>query len=638
MSEQYPSLSHSQTFNAPPAKAGEMGSAPIVLVRTIEETKRDQQWLADEMDRKRQRKEEAARLQEKQNEERRLQNHIDVMEEAKSGTALSTKDIERFIEVDSSPQVQAVRDAIMDDHINTLNKQLADQETALLERKKYEKIWEFSQYREVAPGEDVAGVFIAVAKPRDGAEIIDFGSGTGRGALTILVNMNLIGRNARVHMLDFAENSLDPEVREALITQAHCLAFNVHDLNMLPPITAEYGYCTDVLEHIPPNFMDRVVTNILRSAQHVFFQISCVEDRCGALIGEPLHLSVHPYQWWHDYFTKLGCVIHWSQDADGSALFYVTAWAEGRDVVDVGVLNIGEQVVREQVRHNIAQGWQQVTPHYINEQEVMILGGGPSLNEFEEEIRTAHKYGKKIVTLNGAFNWCMERGIGPVTQIIVDAREFNNRFTKIDHDNLYARENFAEKNRYLIASQVHPSVLEGLPKDRTWLWHTTAEMVRDILREQYEIYWGIPGGSTVLLRAIPLLCTLGFHKFTLYGCDSCLSFHESQEYKDEFKQYAEGKLAGEPAYEKTTLHHAYRQDENEDKMVIPVTLGGRTFHCHLWMVSQAQEFIDLIKMMGNMMELDVKGDGLLAWILTHAASQQDLIVSKTPHSEDEFSL
>jgi SAM-dependent methyltransferase len=447
-----------------------------------------------------------------------------------------------------------------------------------IERELYKQMWDREEYRRVSPGEECANDFLAMVKPKHGSSMLDLGCGTGRGGLSLAFFGGM-----DVTLVDFADNCLDTDVRDMLKTQSHALRFVQADLTKPLPVEAAYGYCCDVLEHIPAAQIDDVLDNCLRACQHVFFQISTVDDALGVLVGHKLHLSVHPYEWWLQKLQDRGCTVHWSQGGSNSCAFYVTAWMDGQKVVDSGVLNVDERQVIENVRHNIAQGWDQVQPHLTNDVEVVILGGGPSLNGCEEEIRQKQAEGAKIVTLNGAYNWCLDRGIAPVNQIVVDARAFNSRFTRPAREDCF----------YFIASQCDPSVLEGLPKNRTLLWHTTAEMIRPLLDEQYGgKWWGIPGGSTVLLRAIPLLRMLGFQKFHLYGCDSCLTAEE---------------------------HHAYKQDENAADVVVPVVVGGRVFHCHPWMASQAQELMSLVKYMGDEIALDIHGDGLLAWLLQHAA-------------------
>jgi len=103
---------------------------------------------------------------------------------------------------------------------------------------KYGRIWERSEYRVIAPGEDLAQLFLAQARPRPGTSVIDFGCGTGRGALMLA----LIGK-LNVTMVDFVGNCLDPEVRDMLVTQAHALRFIKADLEKPLPVAAEYGYC-----------------------------------------------------------------------------------------------------------------------------------------------------------------------------------------------------------------------------------------------------------------------------------------------------------------------------------------------------------------------------------------------------------
>jgi hypothetical protein len=395
-------------------------------------------------------------------------------------------------------------------------------------------------------------------------------------------------------MLDFVRNSLDDEIRQALTTQADMLQFIKHDLEQPLSIRAPYGYCTDVMEHIPPDRVDRVLGNILLAAQHVFFAIATTPDHCGTLIGEPLHLSVHPAEWWLAKLAAAGCLVQWSEVQPDRLLCYVTAWSTGREVSEKGVLNTQDQQLRANVTHNLQQGWQHVVPHQPTEAErsleCMIVGGGPTLGVFADEITAHRATGMKLITLNGAYNWALAHGLTPSATVVADARAFNARFT---HP-------VVESCRYLIGSHCDPAVLEGLPKDRTWLWHNNPTLIEDLLTQYCPQGWFcIPGGSTVLLRAIPLLAMLGYHRFHLYGCDSCLT---------------------------DGAHHAYPQPENHDEQsALPVIVNapgspGRVFSCAPWMISQATEFIEIIRRMGDAFELQIHGDGLLAHILEVGAS------------------
>jgi hypothetical protein len=243
-------------------------------------------------------------------------------------------------------------------------------------------------------------------------------------------------------------------------------------------------------------------------------------------------------------------------------------WVAAEEIKLEGTLNLDIETIKANVRHNIRLGFQQIQPHPTNDVEVMLVGGGPSLKSQIPEIRALREQGVKLVCMNNAYQYCLDHDIKPSAYVMVDARPFNTRFV----------ENTIADCKYFIASQCDPGVFEKLEgvKDRTYIWHTSAEEIQDSLQEVYPKCFPVPGGSTVLLRAIPLFRMLGFKRFHIFGCDSCLQ---------------------------DGTHHAYEQKENDEQAVIPVRVGGKVYYCNLWMVSQAREFIDLIGCMGDVMEL-----------------------------------
>ena len=263
-------------------------------------------------------------------------------------------------------------------------------------------------------------------------------------------------------------------------------------------------------------------------------------------------------------------------------------WVAAEEIEMKGELNAGLETVLANVRHNIRLGFQQIQPHPTNDVEVMLVGGGPSLKAQIPHIRKLREQGVKLVCLNNSYQYCLDHDIKPSAYVMVDARPFNVRFV----------ENTIPDCKYFIASQCDPSVFEALNKvrDQTYIWHTSAEEIQEALQEVYPRCYPVPGGSTVLLRAIPLFRMLGFKRFHIFGCDSCLE---------------------------DGAHHAYEQQENDDQLVMPVRVGGKEFKCNPWMVSQAREFRDLIGCMGDVMELEIYG-GLLRQILESGAQRAAL--------------
>lgn len=453
------------------------------------------------------------------------------------------------------------------------------------EAAKYRTMWgEHAQYREVAPGEQWALSFLTQAQPSRDSEVIDFGAGTGRGGMQLA----LFGA-MRVTMLDFAENCLDEDVANACVSQPERIKFRVADLTKPLQINSAYGYCCDVMEHIPPEDVTAVLRNILSSAQHCFFAISTVEDNLGSLIGERLHLTVKPMAWWLEQFRALGAVVVWVEERENCFALYCTAWRSPKDVVVSGKINVPIEVVEEQIRANILAGYDQVQPHLRQDRPVILLAGGPTMNDELPKIRELRAAGCALVTCNGAYQWAIDNGLDPSVQIVLDAREFNSRFVDAPHPTC----------RYLIASQCHPATLAKVPRERTKLWHSgLSPASEELLAKECGIYFPVPGGSTVVLRAIPLLRILGLTQFHVFGFDSCVA----------------------PG----GAHHAYPQAENDNEPVVPVVVGGRAFECTPWQISQAVEFMDLVTFLGDEVELCVYGAGLIQHIVVTGASLSPL--------------
>lgn len=448
------------------------------------------------------------------------------------------------------------------------------------EKDKYIKAWKLPEYRHYSPGENLALKFLSIAKPERDSTIIDFGCGTGRGGLML----SLLG-NLKVTMLDFVEGCLDEEVKEICSSQPDRLSFKAWDLLDLPEDRAKYGYCTDVMEHIPEDQVDKVLRNILKCAEKVFFNISLQHDSCGKLIDEDLHVTVKPAGWWISKFREHDCVIFSSETHNGDLLVYCSAWNNASELVKRGTLNTTEEKMVENVRINTSKGYTQVHPYNKNDLEIMILGGGPSLLDFKDDIIAKRREGMALITTNGAYNEVLSWGLTPSAQVVVDSRPFNKRFL----------EPVVPNCKYMLASQCDPSMFEGIPHEQIFIWHAALnESVEKVLDEAYNGEWyPVPGGSTVMLRTITLFRLLGYAKMHIYGFDSCL---------------------------RGTQHHAYEQKENDDKQEVTVTIGDKMFTCHAWMASQAQEFIDQMKLLSDEVELAVYGDGLIAEILKQGAS------------------
>lgn len=188
------------------------------------------------------------------------------------------------------------------EHLDIINGPAEVREAA-----KYSRMWEQDIYRKYSPGAELVDeakrYFVGDGK------VIDFGCGTGRALNRFReLGYDILG-------VDITPNCLDGNIFAPL-----CIS----PLWALPEnVKGDFGYCTDVMEHIPPEYVQTVVENIMNAVDRAFFQIALVDDVCGQLIGQKLHLTVQPYQWWHNLFERLGFEVE-GRDEGNTAIFIVT--------------------------------------------------------------------------------------------------------------------------------------------------------------------------------------------------------------------------------------------------------------------------------------------------------------------------
>lgn len=257
-----------------------------------------------------------------------------------------------------------------------------------------------------------------------------------------------------------------------------------------------------------------------------------------------------------------------------------------------GQLNTPDQRLLENVRGAIRRGHPQVWPTAPNGYRVALVGGGPSLEATLPELRRLVWEGAKLVTVNGAYAWCIEHGLQPRAQVLIDARGFNARF--VDPE--------VPECRYYLASQCAPETWDAVAgRPHVGIWHdrSTDDVVSELDRYYLGQWHAIAGGTTVGTRAIGLLWTLGFLRFDLFGFDSC---------------WVDG------------AHHAYSQTENDRDGRFRLRIhptgrpeAGRVFTVAGWHVKQLDDLLAMIRMNGDKFALRIHGDGLLAYALAASA-------------------
>ncbi len=268
--------------------------------------------------------------------------------------------------------------------------------------------------------------------------------------------------------------------------------------------------------------------------------------------------------------------------------------------------NVDDTVIMDQVALNIRRWLPQAYPHQPNTTTVALVCGGPSLAKTEKELIEAYWGGAKVIAVNGAYQWCIDRNIKPSAMIMLDARAFNARFLKTPVTGCH----------YLLASQCHPDAFEMCEDRDVTIWHccSAGQPEADMLSAYYfKRFNPIPLGTTVAIKAIQLLRLLGFQTFEIFGLDSCWMGQE---------------------------HHSYDQFENSNDRRLIAFLRPEDrpdlwceFICAPWMLRQAMDFQKLIHDRGNDFRLKIHGDGLIAAIMRISAILGSTPVSVMPEDE-----
>jgi len=271
------------------------------------------------------------------------------------------------------------------------------------------------------------------------------------------------------------------------------------------------------------------------------------------------------------------------------------------DAMTNGLVNVDDDGVLANVQAAIGRQHPQVHPVPPRGDRVCLVGSGPTLNDTADELRDLVFAGAKLVTMNGAYHWCLERNLQPRTQIVLDARPSNARFV----------DPVTPQCRYMVASQCAPDTWNAVAgRENVWIFHASTGDDTPVSRE-LDAYYGqgrwcpIGGGVTVATRAIMLLRLLGYLRFDLFGVDSCWKGAE---------------------------HHAFPQPENARDKRMEVTIDGgglppRRFICSPWQLKQAEDFANIIRIHGDEFLLNVHGDGMLAYLLQTGASVQDAAIA-----------
>lgn len=179
-----------------------------------------------------------------------------------------------------------------------------------------------------------------------------------------------------------------------------------------------------------------------------------------------------------------------------------------------------------------------------------------------------------IFTVSNAHDFMIERGIIPLAHMDCDPRP--HKAAMVTPNELVC---------YWIASCIDPNYLDKLAGHHVALWHLhNGPEVQTALFDEIEPNgWLLIGGGSIGLRAVSLLYSQGYRKFSIHGMDC---------------SHDDG------------AHHAAPHTGKNAQPTIRVRCGGKWFHTTSSLVDYARQFLDDLRLWPGA-SFKMHGNGML---------------------------
>lgn len=211
----------------------------------------------------------------------------------------------------------------------------------------------------------------------------------------------------------------------------------------------------------------------------------------------------------------------------------------------------------------------------------VIVGAAPSVKRYVEDIRAyAADPRNAVFAVNETHDWLIDQGIIPHGAVVFEVSKELLHLFKRPHKGV----------TYYISSMCHPSQFRALAGHRMLVWHPISDVQEHVKAMlEYPAFNLIGGGSTTLLRTLPIGQELGYHDFEMYGADS--SFSDDS-------------------------HLSGNSEDNGPPLSAVVVFDGKQteFKSFAYLIRQADEFRDYCLHNHHKFRLRVHGDGLLPFV------------------------
>lgn len=169
----------------------------------------------------------------------------------------------------------------------------------MTEKEKYNKVWKLPHYN----GTDQRGFVGWVLAHKHLENVIDFGCGNGR-ILEYIEPTTYTGVDFSEEAVKDFEESDFHRVFVGDLTKEFSAVFYYDkgtEEEIIKPQWEFQGICTDVMEHIQPEDIEKVLENIRTNCKECFFSIALFPHNIGKMV---LHPSVFPPETWVELLER----------------------------------------------------------------------------------------------------------------------------------------------------------------------------------------------------------------------------------------------------------------------------------------------------------------------------------------------
>lgn len=354
------------------------------------------------------------------------------------------------------------------------------------------------------------------------------------------------------------------------------------------PERSDLVVCTDVLEHIEPQFLDDVLEHLrVLTVKRLFLHIACKPAIKLLPDGSNPHRIIKTSEWWENKISEKFKIIN-MRKTDNYVVIDAVSLAR------IEILNTFPALTDEQRNNNVASNSAKIKERLndnqpLHKRTAVLVCYGPSLVDTWESI-TWDSHQHDIVTVSGSHQFLIERDLIPDIHIDSDPRRRKAEQFGYPHKAV----------KYWMASCVDPYYLEILNGCNVTLWHNHNGYESERFTWELEPdAWLLVGGGSVGLRAVSLLYSQGYRNFEIHGMDC--SFRGT---KEQNEQHAGPHLAPKP------------------KAMMEVVCNGRKFISNPSFIDYARQFLDDQRLWPGA-RFVFHGDGLLQEMVRVAANQQE---------------